>query len=109
MEDHAHRVAMARSDPADAVTHINAIEAARPLHRPDMHGKGHGIALAKRRHFSPRLHARSLFGQHEFATGEIFVRLRQQDHHLQREDVLTVQILVQAIVIALGVAKQQRR
>ena len=55
------------------------------------------------------LHARPLLGQHELAAVEIRARLRQQDRDLQREDMLAVEILVQAVVVARAIAQQQRR
>ena len=74
-----------------------------------MHSKGHGIALLQRHHLGTRLHARALLGQHEFAAGEIAARLRQQHRHLQREDMLAIEVLMQAIVIASLILQQQRR
>ena len=53
MKDHADGVAMAGSDPADAMAQINAVEPARPLHRPVMHSKGHRVALRQRNYFGP--------------------------------------------------------
>ena len=97
---------MTGADPAHAVPQINAIESARPLHRPDMHSKSHRIALRQRNHFGPRLHARPLFGQHEFTAAEIAARLRQQDRDLQREYVFAIEILMQAVVVA-GLVLQQ--
>ena len=52
-----------------------------------------------------RLPARALFRQHELAAGEVPRRCRQQHRHLQREDVLAIEILVQAVVIAGAVAQ----
>src|ERR1700754_4225270 len=46
MEDHTDGMAVAGAQPADAVTKVNAVGAARPLHRAMMHCKGHRIALA---------------------------------------------------------------
>ncbi len=71
MEDDAERLAMAATHAADAVPHIDAIDAARALHRTVLDGENHGVALAQRYDFRPRLHARPLFGQHELAAGEI--------------------------------------
>jgi hypothetical protein len=65
---------MTRPDSADAVTHIDAVEAACSLRRPDMYGKGHGIALAKRHDLDAALHARPLLGQSEFAAREVPAR-----------------------------------
>jgi len=72
------------------MTQINPIESARPLHRPVMHSKSHGIALVQRYHFGPRLHAWPLLGQHEFAAGEVLARLRQQDCDLQWENMFAI-------------------
>ena len=40
-----------------------------------MHGECDGVALAERDDLGSALHARALFGQHEFAAGEIATRL----------------------------------
>src|SRR5438105_6972327 len=108
VEDHSDRMAMAGADAADAVSQINAVEPARPLHRAMVHGKGDRIALAERHYFRPRLHARALFGQYELAAGEIAPRFRQEDRDLQREHMLAVEILMQAIVITGLILQQQR-
>ena len=68
-----------------------------------------GIALAQRHDLGARLHARALLGQHEFAAGEVPAGLGQQDRDLEREDVLAVEVLVQAVVVALAVLQEQRR
>ena len=47
VENDAERVAMAVADAAHAVAHVDAIDAARALHRPVMHRKDHGLALAQ--------------------------------------------------------------
>src|SRR5205085_4036103 len=108
VEDHTDRMAMAGADAADAVSQINAVEPARPLHRAMVHGKGDRIALAERHHFRPRLHARALFRQDELAAGEIAPWFRQEDRNLQREHMLAVEILMQAIVITGPILQQQR-
>ena len=66
---------MTGADSAYAVPEIDAIVSARPSNRPEMHSEGHRIALGQRHHFRPRLHARALLGQDEFAAGEIATRL----------------------------------
>jgi hypothetical protein len=82
VKDDAQGMAMAGADPADAMAQINAVEAARPLHRPVMHSKSHRVALSERHHFGPRLHARPLLGQHEFAATEIAAGFREQNRNL---------------------------
>ena len=70
---------------------VNAVESARPLYRPVMHGKGYRIALRERHHFGPRLHPRPLLGQHEFTAGEIAPRFRQQDRDLQGKYMFAIE------------------
>ena len=81
-------MAAAGTQAADAVAQVDAIAAAGTAHRPVMHCEYRGIAAAERHDLGARLHARPLFGEHEFAAGKIIARLRQQHHDLQREDVL---------------------
>ena len=63
----------------------------------------------ERYHLGARLHARSLLGEDELAAVEIPSRLGQERRDLQREDVLSVQILMQAVVIVRSVLQQERR
>jgi hypothetical protein len=67
------------------------------------HGR---IALTQRQHHRSRLHSRPLLGHHELAAGEIATGLGQQDGNLQREDVLTIEILMETVVIACAVLQQ---
>jgi hypothetical protein len=53
------------------------------------------------------LHSRPLFGQHELSSSKISSRLGKEESHLDREDVLSVKILVEAVVIAETVLKQE--
>src|SRR2546430_9976780 len=105
---HAQRVTVSGPNPADAVTKIHAIHSASACHRAMMHGEDYRISLAKRHDLGPRLHAGPLLRNDELAPGEVLTRLRQQDRHLQREDTLAVEILVQAVVVTGSVLKQQR-
>src|SRR5215472_10329962 len=91
-----------RSSPAQA----DAIAPARPLDRTVMHGEGDRIALRERDHLGARLHARPLLDQHELAAFEIAARLRQENRDLQRKDVLAIEVLMQAIVVADLVLKK---
>jgi len=71
-----------------------------------MDGEDHRIALPERYDFRARLHPRPLLGDDELAPFEVSRRPRQQDRQLQREDMLTVQVLMQAVVVVGAVAKQ---
>jgi hypothetical protein len=103
---HAQGVPVPAANPADAVTKIHAIHAASARHRALMHRENYRVSLAKRHDFGPRLQARPLFGDDEFAPGEVRTRLRQQDRDLQRKDARAVEILVQAVVVTSAVLKQ---
>ena len=109
MKDDAHRMTDAGSHATDAVSQIDAIRAARTLHGTMTDREDNGVALLEWHDFGTRLHARTLFGQHELAAGEVAARLRQQNRDLDREDVLAVEILVQAVVVVLMVLKHERR
>ena len=69
----------------------------------------YGVALAERNHLWPRLHTRPLLGEDELTAREISLRFRQQDCYLYREDVLPVNILVQAVEVTFAVLKEQWR
>src|ERR1700732_1603425 len=69
----------------------------------------HCITLAERNHFWPRLHSRPLLGEDELTAHEIPLGFRQQDCYLYREDVLPVNILVNAGKITFAVLKEQWR
>jgi hypothetical protein len=83
VENDPQGVAMARAQLADAVTHVDAVGAARAPHRPAVDREYDGVAFPQRRHRDARLHARALFGQDEFPTREVFARLAKQCRDLQ--------------------------
>src|SRR6185437_16962081 len=99
MEDHADGVTAAGTQAAHAMPEVDAIGAARAMHRAVMHGERNRVSLLERNHLGARLHARTLLGQHELATLEITAGLGQQDRDLQREDMLAIEVLMQAIVV----------
>jgi len=86
---------------------IDAIGSTLSLYRSMMNREAYGIALAQRHHFRPRLHPRTLFGQHELSSGKIPPGLRKEEGHLNREDVLSIEILMKAVVVADTVLKQE--
>jgi hypothetical protein len=106
MEDDTERVTMPRANAAYAVSKIGPIHTARTLHRTVMDGEDNRVALPERHDFWPRLHARALLGEHELATREVTFGFGQQNRDLERENVLAVEILMQAVVIVRPVGKQ---
>ncbi len=54
------------------------------------------------------MHSRPLLRHREFAAFKIAARLRKQYRHLQRKYLFSVQILMQAVVVAASILEQQR-
>jgi hypothetical protein len=73
-----------------------------------MHCEDDGIALLKGNDIGTR-RGRRRGGHHELATVELHAGLREKHGDLERKDMLTVEVLVQAIEVSLAVAKQKRR
>jgi hypothetical protein len=103
------RVALPGTDPAHAVAHVDPIGAARAIHRSMVDRKDHALALCQRHDLGARLHARPLLREHELPAGEVDLRPREQERELQREDMLAVDILMQAVVVARAVLQEERR
>src|SRR5277367_5392059 len=98
----------ALADLTDAVSERDPIVAADARHRPTVHGEHYGIALRERDDGGSGLHARPLFRQHELAALEIAAGFGQKRRDLQRKNVLAIEVLVQAVVVAGAVSQQQR-
>ena len=94
VEDDAERVPLARAQPADTVTKIDTIDAARSLNRPVVHGEHHTIAASKGDDLGTGLHPRTLLRQDELAAAEVPAGLGEQDCHLEGKCELTVQVLM---------------
>ncbi len=109
VEYDAQGMAMSRPNAAHAVPEVDSIDPPGALDRPVTNGEDHGVALAQRHHLRPRLHPRTLLGHDELSTGEVPARPRQENRDLQREDVLAVDILMQAVVVVDLVLQQERR
>jgi hypothetical protein len=74
MKDYADCMTVTRADVAYTVPEIDAVHAARALHWAVMDGENNRVTLPKWYDFWPRLHARALFCQHEFAASKITFR-----------------------------------
>ena len=66
---------------------------------PCLDGENDSVALLKWYYFSP-LGARRVLSHYELTSPEIYSWLGKQDGHLERKKVFTVQVLMQAVVIA---------
>jgi hypothetical protein len=82
VKDHTESVTVSAAYATDAVPQVDAVYAARSLHRPMMDCEDHSIATLKWHDFRSRLHARPLFGDDELAASEIVLGLRQQNCNL---------------------------
>jgi hypothetical protein len=109
VQDDTQCMTLAGANRGNPVAQRDTIMSACPTYRPMVDGEYHGIALAERHHMRPRLHARPLLGEQEFTAGKILPRPGEQNGHLQREDMLAVQVLMQAVIVAGAVLQQQRR
>src|SRR6266498_949331 len=88
--------------------HADAIGPALSLHRTMMHRKSNAISLAQRNYLGTRLHARTMFGQHKLSASKIQPRFGQQNSNLDGKDVFAIEVLMQTVVVAFPVLKQQR-
>ena len=109
MENDADCVTAPRADAANAVTQVHAIRTARTLHRPVVNRENNAVALTKRHDHRPALHARALLRHDELTAGEVRAGVGQQNSQLEREDMLTVEVLVQAVVVVDSILKEKRR
>src|SRR5882672_12270281 len=100
MKDDAESMPATLTHLADPVAQMHTMVAAGSPDRAAVHREYDSVALSERHHFDAALHSGSLFGQHEFTALEVFSRIGEQNRHLQRENVLAVQVLVQTIIVA---------
>ena len=66
------------------------------------------VSESQRQYHGPRLHSWSLLGHYKFAAREIGVRLRKQDHQLERKSLFPAGTLVQCLVVTLAKTAQRR-
>ena len=90
------------------MSQIHPIRSSCPLHRTMMHGKSHSIAPTQRNDLRPGLHAWTLFRQHKLAAHKLLSGFREQNGHLYWEDMLPIEVLMQAVIIAFAILQQQR-
>jgi len=100
VEDDPHGVTLTRTHLADPMAHIGPIGAASALHWTGVNRESHSITLLERHDFRARLHARALLGEHKFAALEVLTRGGEQNGHLNCENMLSIEILMQTVVIA---------
>src|SRR5215469_13891348 len=103
---HTERTTLSGANAAHPVTQIHTIHPTCARHRAVMYGEDDRVSPAQRHHLGSGLHARALFSHDELTAGEVLVRLREQDHQLQRKHTLPVEILVQAVVVPGAVVQQ---
>ena len=109
VENDADCMTMPRPNAADAVPQVYAIRAARTLHRPVVNRENNAVSLTERHNHRPALHSRALLRHDELSAGEVRAGVGQQNSQLEREDMLAVEVLVQAVVVADSILKEKRR
>src|SRR5438477_3881243 len=108
VEDYSQRVPLSGANAAYPMPKIHAIYATRTPHRTIVYGEDDAISLAQRNHLGTRLHAWSLLGHHELASMEVSPGFGEKYRELQRENMHSVEILMQTVVIAGFILQQQR-
>src|SRR5205807_1809747 len=87
----------------------DAVRSARAANRAMVDGEDHRLAPAQRHDLASGLRAGPLLDQQELAAREVDARATQQHRHLQRKHQVTVEILVEAVVVAGPVPEDERR
>lgn len=94
---------LARPDGAHSVAHIHPVDTACAFDGPVMNREGDGIPLGQPDHFHPGLHSGALLGEYKLSALKVLTGTGKKSGHLNGEDVLTVEILVQAVEISSGI------
>jgi hypothetical protein len=71
VKDDAERVACAGAQAADTVSHVHAVNASAAAYWTVAHRENDADSLLEWNDFDPRLHARTLLGEHELSAGEV--------------------------------------
>ena len=108
MKDDAQGVPATGPNPADAVPQVDSIDTPGSPDRPLSDGEGHRISLSERDHFGAGLHPGTLFRHDELAARKVRSRPGQEHRELQREHMLTVNVLMQAVVVTGLILEQER-
>src|SRR5262245_41428930 len=98
MENDTQGEAAAGAQDADAMPHGHAVGAAFAGYRTLVDREDHALTARQFHHRGARLHAWALLGEHELAAAEIACRVAEQEGRLQREDLVAVEVAVQAVV-----------
>jgi hypothetical protein len=108
MKNKSNRMAMAATDLADTVAQGRPSGAA-PFSggRALVDREQNGVTLLQGDNLGARPASHG-FGHHEFTPGEVSSGFGEQDGDLQRKDAIPVQVLVQAVIVAGTVFKDQR-
>src|SRR6202030_1893941 len=91
------------------MAHVHAMESARSRGRTIAVREDNSLAFIERDRFTARLRARPLLDEQKFAAFEITTTPAERAGELERERDLAIQILMQAVVSAGFVAKDERR
>src|SRR5215471_3367014 len=91
-----------------AVAHVRSIEAATSLYRAVPRRDNNGLAPLWHDHMWCALRTGALLDEYEFATIVVFALLTERENHLEGEEEVPVQILMQAVEIAASILQQNR-
>src|SRR5690349_5759948 len=109
VEDNSQRIPAAIVNPADSVTHIDPVKAARTPDRPIARGEYDRRTLFEHHRIASGLRARPLFEQQKFSAGIVCTMAAQHKGELQRKGDFAVKVLMHAVITAGLIAQEQRR
>jgi len=92
----------------DAVAHVRSIEAATSLYRAVPRRNSDGLTPLWHDHMWCVLRTGALLDEYEFTTIVVFAPLTERENHLEGEEEVPVQILMQAVEIAGSILQQNR-
>src|SRR3978361_88083 len=108
MKNHTESVTLTFVEFAGAVVQSHLIVTARSLHRAEIDGVDRRVALPQRQNHRAGLHARALLSHHKLAALEVFTRLIQQNGDLYWENMIAIQVAMQAVIVLRRVFEEQR-
>src|SRR3984957_20628436 len=104
VEDDAERVWMPGPKPVDAVAHLYLIFAVFASYGTVVRGEHNPVTLAHGLDDdAARLLPRTLLRQHKLTSFEVLTGLVQEENDLEREEVIAMRVLVQAVVVVHAV------
>ncbi len=109
MEDDSQGISRTACNAAHPMLYVHAVKTTDSAHRTPASREDDCVSPLRVNDLRHRLRPRTLFYQQKLSTLVFFIALAQEADHLQREDDVAIDILMEAIVISVFIVKQQWR